>query len=68
MSNKVSSKLAAGVRKVKEQRTVVPAADKPARSEAGGRKSPGGCDEISGVETACVDPGTEVHPVRVWPD
>lgn len=68
MSNKVSSKLAAGVRKVKEQRTAAPTAGKPARSEASGRKPPGGCDETPVVETARVDPGTDLHPVRVWPD
>lgn len=66
--SKVSSKLAASVRKVKEQRTAAPTAGKPACSEAGGCKPPGGCDETSGVETARVDPGIELHPLRVWPD
>ena len=66
--SKVSSKLAAGVRKVKEQRTTAPTAGKPAGSEAGSPKPPGGGDETSVMETARVDPGIGLHPLRVWPD
>lgn len=66
--SKVSSKLAAGVRKVKEQRSAAPTAGKPPRSGAGDRNPPGGCDGTPVVESARADPKTELHPARVWPD
>jgi len=60
--NKASSKLAAGVRKVKTQQSLVPAAPKPARSEV-----------TDHVEQPVAKPGrsghgTTMHPTRVWPD
>jgi hypothetical protein len=60
--NKASSKLAAGVRKVKAQQTPAPAAPKPVRSKAADH-----------VEPPVVKPdrsghGTAMHPTRVWPD
>lgn len=60
--NKASSKLAAGVRKVKAQPTPVPAASKPVRPKVADH-----------VEQAVVKPdrsghGSAMHPTPVWPD
>lgn len=54
--SKVSSKLAAGVRKVKQ--TAAPVAEKLTSPETAGTKQ--------SVKHAA--PKTELHPSRVWPD
>lgn len=57
--NKVSSKLAAGVRKVKAQQKPAPEAPKPAKSKA------------ARAEDAVVKKSgrvNDMHPPRVWPD
>ncbi len=59
--NKASSKLAAGVRKVKAQQSPVPAAPKPARPKAARA-------EEGGVKTGQSSPVHDMHPPRVWPD
>ena len=60
--NKASSKLAAGVRKVKAQQTPVPAAPKPARPKAAEHV------EQPVVKLDRNGDGTAMHPTRVWPD
>lgn len=60
--NKASSKLAAGVRKVKAQQAPVPAAPKPARPKA--------ADHVGkpAVKPDRNGHGTAMHPTPVWPD
>lgn len=62
MSNKVSSKVAAGVRKVWERNAAVPATDKRTGRTADAR------DEASTVKADQAKSGTALHPARVWPD
>ena len=62
MSNNASSKLAAGVRKVRERKTAVPATDKRTGLTADAR------DEASTVKADQARSGTALHPARVWPD
>jgi ribosomal protein L44E len=59
MSNKMSSKLAAGVRKVRERETAVPAKTKPAADRR---------EETPTVKADLAMSGAALHPVRVWPD
>ncbi len=66
--SKVSSKLAAGVRKVREQQAAAPAVGKRVGPEAGGCKPPGGRDETPALEAARAEYGTDMRPTRVWPD
>lgn len=56
--NKVSSKLAAGVRKVKVQQKPAPQASVPARPTA----------EKPVMKSARDGQGTPLHPDRIWPD
>ena len=60
--NKVSSKLAAGVRKVKAQQAQAPAASKPPRSGSGAHPA------VSEEQAALSGAGSVRHPQRVWPD
>ncbi len=60
--NKVSSKLAAGVRQVKTQQKSVPAAPQPARP-----KTENGAEKPA-VNTGCSGNGAVLHPTRIWPD
>lgn len=66
--NKVSSKLAAGVRKVKSQQAEAPAAAKPPRSagEARAMRESGGDGPAN--QAARSGAGSVQHPQRVWPD
>ncbi|MBW6495873.1 MAG: hypothetical protein K0B16_15180 [Burkholderiaceae bacterium] len=59
MSNKMSSKLAAGVRKVRERETAVPAKTKPAADRR---------EEAPTVKADQAKSGAALHPARVWPD
>ncbi|MBW8307882.1 MAG: hypothetical protein K0M46_13925 [Thiobacillus sp.] len=65
--NKVSSKLAAGVRKVKSQQAEAPAAAKPPRSGSGSATRDGGVD-VPAKQAARSGAGSVQHPQRVWPD
>lgn len=63
--NKVSSKLAAGVRKVKSEQGEAPAAAKPPRSRDAARDGEG---EMSPKQAVRSGGGSFQHPERVWPD
>lgn len=60
--NKASSKLAAGVRKVKAQQKPDSAAPKPARPQAVEHA------EKPAVKFDGNGGGSAMHPTRVWPD
>lgn len=60
--NKASSKLAAGVRKVKAQQKPDAAAPKPAQPQAADRA------EKPAVKLDRNGGGAAMHPARVWPD
>lgn len=64
--NKVSSKLAAGVRKVKSQQDEAPAAAKPQHSRDGTRAMREG--GVDGSAKRGAGSGSIQHPERVWPD
>lgn len=66
--NKVSSKLAAGVRRVKAQQAEAPAAAKPPRSGGGARVTRDGGVDVPAKEAARSGAGSVLHPQRVWPD
>lgn len=66
--NKVSSKLAAGVRKVKSEQGEAPAAAKPPRSRDAARAPRDGDGEMSRKQAARSGRGAFRHPERVWPD
>lgn len=66
--NKVSSKLAAGVRKVKAQQAEAPAAAKPPRSGGGARVTRDGGADVAAKQAARSGAGSAQHPQRVWPD
>jgi len=60
--NKVTNKLASGIRKVKEQQATPAVADKQAER----RPAHGKAEQA--VNPGCIDRGGFVHPPRVWPD
>lgn len=60
--NKVSNKLAAGVRQVKTQQQAVPAAPQPVRIKT--EKAA----EKPAVNTGRSGNGAVLHPARIWPD
>lgn len=66
--NKVSSKLAAGVRKVKSQQAEAPAAAKPPRSGGGTRAMRDSGVDVPAKQAARSGTGSAQHPERVWPD
>ena len=66
--NKVSSKLAAGVRKVKSQQAEAPATAKPPRSDGGTRAMRDRDVDVSAKQAARSGAGSVQHPQRVWPD
>lgn len=66
--NKVSSKLAAGVRKVKSQQAEAPTAAKPSRSGGGTRVTRDDGVDVSAKQAARSGAGSVQHPQRVWPD
>jgi len=55
----MSSKLAAGVRKVRDRETAVPAKTKPAADRR---------EEAPTVKADQAKSGAALHPARVWPD
>lgn len=66
--NKVSSKLAAGVRKVKSQQAEAPASAKPLGPGGAARITrDGGVDEPA-KHAARSGAASDQHPQRVWPD
>jgi hypothetical protein len=66
--NKISSKLAAGVRKVKAQQAEAPVAEKPPRSGGGTRAMRDGGVDGPAKQAARSGAGSVQHPQRVWPD
>jgi hypothetical protein len=66
--NKVSSKLAAGVRKVKAQQANPPAAPKPSRSGGGARVARDVRGAVPAQQAPRSGAGSVQHPERVWPD
>lgn len=66
--NKVSSKLAAGVRKVKAQQAEAPAAAKPSCSGGGTRVTRDSGVDVPAKQAARSGAGSVQHPQRVWPD
>lgn len=66
--NKVSSKLAAGVRKVKSQQAVAPTAVKPPRSGGGTRVTRDDGVDVPAKQAARSGAGSVQRPQRVWPD
>ena len=66
--NKVSSKLAAGVRKVKAQQVDAPAAAKPSRSSEGTRVMRDSGMDVRAKQAPRSGAGSVRHPERVWPD
>jgi hypothetical protein len=66
--NKVSSKLAAGVRKVKSQQAAVPGVAKTAYSEIRPGDPRKASKASAAVESGWSDPGPAQQTERVWPD
>ena len=66
--NKVSSKLAAGVRKVKSQQAEAPATAKPPRSGGGTRAMRESGVDVPAKQAARNGAASVQHPQRVWPD
>jgi len=66
--NKVSSKLAAGVRKEKSQQAEAPTAVKPPRSGSGTRVTRDDGVDVPAKQAARSGAGSVQHPQRVWPD
>lgn len=66
--NKVSSKLAAGVRKVKSHQAEAHAAAKPPGSGGGTRVTRNVGVDVPAKQAARSGAGSVRHPERVWPD
>ena len=66
--NKVSSKLAAGVRKVKAQQAEAPATAKPPRSGGGARVTRDSGVDVPAKSAVRSGAASIQHPQRVWPD
>lgn len=66
--SKVSSKLVAGVSKVKDRQAATSASKKPMGADANTRRATADKSGKPASPTVPVDRGADVHPTPVWPD
>ena len=66
--NKVSSKLVAGVSKVKAKQAAVSASSKQTGADANARRPAAGQADKPAQKSVSAGRGADLHPSPVWPD